>query len=327
MKRVLVVLLSLVALGSSLGMVLLYRRYSTSRPVVRFDGGSVTVRDFRDRMELVAGRQILTKMVLRRILIASAAKAGVAPSEKDIDRRIAFIKQRDPQSIGRAESNPTALLIFREDIASDLALEALTAANVKISPAEVQAFYKANARQFARLQQKDTTVAATTNAVDCSKAENLMKERDASGKFRFDGGTLARQPRIEVLGMNSTFNFAQMGRAKYEAFKSTLLAMSSGTVRTFPVATSGPHKFLTVRIEESRSAGTPPLDEIRTEVERAAKIAKAGGNEARMKTLVKIYKSAKTEFEMPQYATYFEDIDKMAKQLESRTGPQVSSSK
>lgn len=48
MKRFLVVLLALVAAGSSLGMVLLYRRYSTSRPVVRYAGGELTLKDYRD---------------------------------------------------------------------------------------------------------------------------------------------------------------------------------------------------------------------------------------------------------------------------------------
>lgn len=326
MKRVLVVLLSLVALGSSLGMVLMYRRYSTSRPVVRFDGGELSVKDFRDRLEMVSGQQVMNKMVLRRMLVAAAKKAGVAPTKEDVERRIEYLRRRDPSSVGQALMFPKSALILREDIESDLALEALAGAGVEITDAEVQGFYAANKSQFDALQQADTTVAVTANAVDAAKAENLMKEKGSDGKSRFDAGTLSRQNRIEVVGINSKMDFAKIGPDKLDALKAMVANLPQGAVRTAQVANAGPYQYVTIRVERASKAGAPGLAEIRKEVEQAVKLAKAGGNDAKMRTLVKVFQESKPEFEMPQYATYFRQIEDLGKQLEQQSKPQVSSS-
>ncbi len=324
MKRVLVVLLSLVAVGSSLGMVLMYRRYSTNRPVVRFNGGELSVKDFRDRLEMLSGQQVMNKMVLRRMLTSAAKKAGVGPSKEDVDRRIEYLRRRDPATIGNALSNPTSSIILKEDIETDLALEALAGAGVELTEAEVQGFYAANKSQFDAMQQADTTVAITGNAVDAAKAENLMKERSADGKPRFDAGTLSRQNRIEVVGINAKFDFNSIGPDKLNALKAMILNLPAGSVRTAQVATAGPHQFVSIRIERASQAGAPGLKEIRKEVEAAAKLAKAGGGDAKMRTLVKVFQESKPEFEMPQYARYFKQFDELSKKMDQQSKQQVS---
>jgi hypothetical protein len=324
MKRFLVVLLALVAVGSSFGMVLMYRRYSTSRAVVNFAGGKLTVKDFNDRLELVSGQQVMNKLLLRRMMLSAANKAGVAPTRQDVDRRIEYLRRRDPASIGRALMEPQSTVLLREDIETDLALEALTVVGIELAPAEVQGFYMANKAQFDALQQADTTVAVTGNSVDAAKAENLMKERTPDGKPRFDPGTLSRQNRIEVVGINAKFDFNTVAPETMARIKETVVNLSRNSVRTFQIATAGPHQFVTIRIERASKAGPPGLEEIRKEVEQSAKLAKAGGNDAKMRMLVKVYQDSKPEFEMPKYARYFQQIEDLSKQLESQK-PQVSS--
>lgn len=222
--------------------------------------------------------------------------------------------------------NPQSTLLLREDIETDLALEALTAVGVEVTPAEVQGFYVANKAQFDALQQADTTVAITGNAVDAAKAENLMKERGADGNPRFDPGFLSRQNRIEVVGLNAKFDFNSIPAEQMAQMKAMVVSLPQGAVRTVQVATAGPHQFVTIRVERASKAGPPGLKEIRKEVEQSVKLAKAGGNDAKMRMLVKVFQDSKPEFEMPKYSRYFQQIEDLSKQLESQK-PQVSSTK
>lgn len=326
MKRFLVVLLALVAVGSSFGMVLMYRRYSTSRAVVNFAGGKLTVKDFNDRLEMVSGQQVMNKLLLRRMMLAAANKAGVVPTREDVDRRIEYLRRRDPASIGRALMNPQSTLLLREDVETDLALESLAVVGVEVTPAEVQGFYLANKSQFDAMQQADTTVAVTGNSVDAAKVENLMKERGADGNPRFDAGFLSRQSRIEIVGINAKFDFNSISPEKMTQMKAMVVNLPQGAVRTVQIATAGPYQYVTIRVERASKAGPPGLEEIRKEVEQSAKLAKAGGNDAKMRMLVKVFQDSKPEFEMPKYSRYFQQIEDLSKQLESQK-PQVSSTK
>ena len=70
--------LGIVAAGSLAGNALMFQRYSSAKPVVSMGSDAVSIKDFRDRLEVVSGKQVLTKMVLRSIVMTEAKAKGVA---------------------------------------------------------------------------------------------------------------------------------------------------------------------------------------------------------------------------------------------------------
>jgi hypothetical protein len=52
--------LGIVAAGSLAGNALLFQRYSRAKTVVSMGKDAVSIKDFRDRLEVVSGKQVLT---------------------------------------------------------------------------------------------------------------------------------------------------------------------------------------------------------------------------------------------------------------------------
>lgn len=315
MKRLLVVLLALVAVGSLLGNVLLYRRYSTNRPVVWLGDDSVVLKDYRDMLDVQAGRQVLTKMVLRKIVMNAAKKAGVVPTKDDVDRRLAFIYRRNPQALTAANQDPVKMRLLREDMETDIALESLTIKDVKVSDAEVMAFYRKNAAAFTAPQQSQAMMALASNAVDASTAQRMMLTKDSKGNLTIDAGTLARQPRIKVVGINTNLNFQALPQDLQKDIQTRVAQLKAGSVFTVRLPVKEGPSFLIVRVERNAPAGVPALGDIKTEVERACRLAKTQAQGGTVGTLVRLYREANPRFEMTQYASYFENMAVLEKQL------------
>lgn len=316
MKRLLVVLLALVAVGSLLGNVLLFRRYSSNRPIVWLGDDSVILKDYRDRLELAAGRPVLTKMVLRKIVMNAAKKAGVVPSQEDLERRIAFINRRNPQALAAANQDPIKKQQLTEDLETDLALESLTIKDVKVSDAELKAFYQKNSKAFSAPQQSQAIMAVAGNKVDADAAMMLLRTKDAKGQLTIDAGTLARQPRIKVVGISTNINFKALPAAMQTDIQNRVSKLPAGSVFSLKVSDKGEAQYLIVRVERNSSAGVPPLGDVKTEVERACRLAKVQAKGGTVATLVKLYREANPRFEMSQYAPYFENMAALEKQVE-----------
>ena len=94
--------LGIVAAGSLAGNALMFQRYSSAKPVVSMGSDAVSIKDFRDRLEVVSGKQVLTKMVLRSIVMSEAKAKGVAPTKADVEARIELMKRANVNGIGRA---------------------------------------------------------------------------------------------------------------------------------------------------------------------------------------------------------------------------------
>ena len=114
--------LGIVAAGSLAGNALMFQRYSSAKAVVSMGSDAVSIKDFRDRLEVVSGKQVLTKMVLRSIVMTEAKAKGVAPTKADVDGRIELMKRANVNGIAAAMNDPTQKYIIEEDVETDIAL-------------------------------------------------------------------------------------------------------------------------------------------------------------------------------------------------------------
>lgn len=306
MKRFLVVLLALVALGSLLGNLLLFRRYSTNRPVVSLKGGAITVKDYRDRLEYLHGQEVLTRMVLRQVVMSAARQANVMPTDANVDRRIEFIKRRNPQQLQAALTDPKVMIETRSNLASDIALENLTIKDFPVTEAEVNAFYVRAKKMFAVPDQTLMTVVTAFNEVDAQTATKLLEQK-------VDTGTIANQPRLGVVGMTVQLNWAIMPKGTQERLTRQASQTPAGKVFRFSLPGNDQIKFLVVRVEKQGAKGYLPLSEVREDVERSCRLAKAQSKgRTTGSTLLETYRAAGVRFDSERYAQYLANVTEAA---------------
>lgn len=314
MKRFLTVLLALIALGSLLGNLLLYRRYSTARPVASMKGGSVTIKDYRDRLEFLHGQEVLTKMVLRKVVSDAARAAGVEPTEEDVDHRIDFIKRRNPQQLQAAMSNPILMAETRDNLKSDIALESLTIKDIQATPAEVEAFYQRSRALFSVPDQTLMTVVTAVNQTDANTAKQLLQQK-------VDAMSIANQPRLGVVGLTVQLNWGVMPAGTQERLTRQASQTPAGGVFFFTIP-GDQIKFLVVRIDKQGKKGIAPLAEVKGDVERLCRLAKAqrqGRNTGT--TMLEVYKAAGVRFDTDRYAQYLSRISEAAQNAGAPAAP------
>ena len=301
MKSLSIGLLGVVTVVSLAGNGLLYMRYSTNRPLVTVGGTVITKKQYQDQLEHQAGQQVLSKMVLDKLVAQAAARDGVTPTTKDVDAQIQDIQRRSPQLLTPYTQDPAKMTEFRQDLQSSIALENLRIKDVALTPAQVAAFYTRNSAKFALPQQIQATTVVTKNEVDAATATDLLRQ-----KTPLD--VLARQPRMNVVGANG-FNpdMTNLPPALKQQITRFVQQAPVGGIRTFPLKIANDTSYLTFRVVQSSHAALPPLAQIRSQVERQARLEHAPAPQVEM---ARLYQAAKPNFNSDKYATYFDAIQK-----------------
>ncbi len=289
--------LAVVAVLSLIGNVLLYMRYSTTRPLVTVGGEVITKKQYQDQLEHQAGQQVLSKMVFDKLVAQAAARDGVTPTSQDVDDQIKDIQRRSPQLLTPYTQDPVKMAEVRQDLQSAIALENLRIKDVALTPADVAAFYMNNRAKFVLPHQVQATTVVTQNAVDAATAADLLHQNTPLD-------VLARQPRIHVVGLNG-YN-PDMGtllpatKQQVSAFVNTAKRGDVKTLRQGPL-------FLTLQVTRSDAAALPPLAKIRSQVEREARLERAPAPQAE---IARLYQAAKPTFNSDRYAAYFDALQK-----------------
>lgn len=294
--------LAVVAVLSLVGNVLLYMRYSSTRPLMTVGGIVITKKQFQDQLEHQAGQQVLSKMVLDKLVAQAAARAGVPPTTREVDAQIADIERRSPQLLAPYRQDPAKMAEVRQDIQTTIALDNLRIKDVGLTPAEVAAFYAKNKGKFALPQQVQATTVVTKNAVDAATATDLLRQKTPQD-------VIARTAGLHVVGVNGyTPDLATMPQALKQQVSSFVQKAQVGQVKTFQLG--GTHQdtlFLTFQVTKSSQAMIPALAQIRTQVERQARLERAPAPQAEM---ARLYQAAKPTFNSDKYAVYFDVLQK-----------------
>ncbi|GAB4460767.1 MAG: peptidyl-prolyl cis-trans isomerase [Armatimonadaceae bacterium] len=316
MKKVLVALLALVAVASIAGNFLLYQRYSTSRPLMKIGEEAILVRDYRNQIDYEHGKAVLNKMAYQMLVMQEAKKAGVTPTEEDVDRRIADIRRRTPKALEEADGNKTKMEQLRKSLLADIALENLTIKDVKLSDAELRAFYNKNKQAFRVPTQARTTIVVAKNDVDAATAVKLLKDKSITPS------TIATQRGLSVVGVNGFQpNWNAVPAGVQQQLSQKIFNAPVGGVTTVPVSKD---LFLIARVDSRENDGVEPFDKVKPNVERLAKLTKA---QPQLVVLAELYDKADVSFEVGKYAEYFKDMEALAKEAAKNAPRQTADAK
>lgn len=295
MKKVLISLLCLIALGSLGANAYLYQKYSTRRPVLTFAGGGVSVKEYRDELEFRHGRQILRKMTLAKIVRDAAKKAGVAPTDADIDARIAELEKSAPEAIQTAKASPGGTEDVRKDLAVELALENIGIQKIAVSDAEVQAFYQAHPELFRLPRQSRVSFIVADTTVDAGAAARMLVHRETTEAM------LAMEPGMHVVGLNGFQpNLDALPAEMKNRLRRTALNLAPGAVAQLELGET----HVVLRGEKQQPSGVMPFDDAKSRAARLARLLKA---RPRDETLAGLFEKANVTFEM-DYREWFRDL-------------------
>ena len=296
MKSFSVRILSVLLILSVAANVLLYLRWSSSRPLVTVGSAVITKKQYQDQLEHDQGQAVLTKLVFTSLVSQAASRDSVTPTESDIDGRIAAIQRQSPQVIAPYVSDPAKMAQFRQDLETEMALENLRIHDVALSPAQVAEFYTQHRADFALPEQTLTTTVVSSNATDAVTAATLLRQNAPPD-------VIGRQPRLRVVGISGYRPDMQALPAAFKQQTNDWAAHAGiGTVKTFQAGSF----YLTFRVTRRLPAVVPPLAQVRGEVERAARLAAAP---TQSEELARLYQSTKPSFNSEKYAAYFASVN------------------
>ncbi len=293
-------LLGTAAAVSVAGNVLMYFRFTPARPLVTVGNHVIQDREYRALVDSAAGQPVLTRLVFSELIQQAAAKAGVTPTEAQVDARL-----REMQAQGQAPAGAAAPA-FRENLALNLALENLRTAGIPASDAEVAAFYKQHSAALVQPAQVTSVLVVTQRQYLAQTAAALL----AQGKTP---AQMAAEPDMQVDGQNGFhLNLDALPQALHQSVVAAALAMRPGQIKVIPVGSA----FLTVKCLSRHPGSLPPLPAVQDRVARLVKLQKAPTEGAELATL---YKANPPRFDIDRYAAYFSGIDATAGPLPSAT--------
>ena len=290
-------IIAVIAVVSLLANVLLYMRYSTGRPLVSVGSEVITKKQYQDQLEHQAGQDVLSKMVLSKLINQAAARAGVPATTQDVDAQIASIERRSPQLLTPYAQDPAKMAEFKDDLQTKIALDNLRMKDITVSPVELAAYYGQHKTDFKLPQQVKTTTVITRTTMDAETAADLLRQNQPAD-------AIGRQARMSVVGINGyNPDFSALPLALKQQISNSIRTMKAGDVTTFRSGAL----FLTMRVGNNSAAVVPPLNTVREQVEREARLQKAP---PAVKTIAQLYQKGKPTFHYDEdkYASYFSAI-------------------
>jgi hypothetical protein len=300
MKKALIALLCLICIGSLGANAYLYQKYSSRRVVLTMKGGErVTVKDYRDRLESLHGREVLRKLTMSKIVLAEARKANVFPSAKSVEGRIKEIERTAPEAIPAGRRAELA-----EELTIELALEGLSLRGVDVTDAEAKAFLVKYPALFRLPRQSKVTMVLTEDEVHAGTAERMLRRKEVRE------AELAMEPGLRVAGLDGfSPNLDALPDAEREKLRTTALRLPPGAVARLNL--KGTYFILRGEIQEA--AQQPAYEQVREKARRLARLSKARPRDV---VLSELYRDASVTFEI-DYRDWFADLRNRAVQSAS----------
>ncbi len=259
MKKLIGPVAVVVAILSLIGNLFAYYRYSSSRPIVTVNGVPITRKMFDDRVDYLYARPLLSSMIWQQIVLQAADKENCTPTNSDVDAAVAQLERSNPTVVDDARKSDPDLLIFKDNLKSNLALRNLRLVGVTVTAADVQAYYEHHKDDFQLPQQTQTTLVIANNKEDAETAERLLENGVSTA-------VIAQQQGLGVVGINIKLNEALPTYVGQE-----VLGMSSGEVKIIPIG----DVFGIVKAKVVSEQGIPPLSSIQGQVQTACALEHA----------------------------------------------------
>lgn len=225
--------------------------------------------------------QVLDTMLAGQLLANEATAAGLSPSDADLEKEIAGIKQGfegeanfkqalEQQGMTEAE--------LRRDVKEDMAIKKLMAEKieprVKVDEAAMRAFYEDNKQRMQEPEQflashiligvkSDAT--AETKAAARTKADGLLAQLKAGGDF----AKLAKENSDDPGSKENGGTLPWLGRGQTVApFEQAALALKKGELSG---VVESPFGFHVIKLVDHKDARQVPFEEAKPRIEEYLK--------------------------------------------------------
>jgi len=129
--------------GAGIGIFVMMRRLSASELILTIGASRITAPQLNHRLELVYGSHAISQLVNEEQTLQFARSRHIQPSEAEISTRIDSMFHA-PGFAAAVERRHAAYPDIRRQAELLLTTEKLFAANIAITPAEIEAYYRAN---------------------------------------------------------------------------------------------------------------------------------------------------------------------------------------
>jgi parvulin-like peptidyl-prolyl isomerase len=233
--------------------------------VATVNGRPITEEALRRALLAQEGPRVLVEMIDEIIIRRAAEEAAVSAAPEMVKLREENALAQSGGEAGFQAALQSAGLTpdrFRERLRLGVMLDGVVLKQMKISEAEVEAFYNQHPDRFTHGPQvRARMIMATTR----ENAEALKAALDAGGDF----AGLARELSADPATAPQGGDMGWFERGDY-AKEITDVAFSLQPGQTSEVF-AGPDGFYLVRVEQTRPAGRKPLAEVREEIISALK--------------------------------------------------------
>jgi foldase protein PrsA len=260
--------------------------------VATVNGEEITCGDFASQMNVRVGREVLQNMIEQDIIMQWAEKAGVPPTEAQVDKQLQLQKDE-----GQYEEQ---VKVFGEDMikreTSNLqARMNLAKKYIKISDAEIEQAYDSMKMRYVRGPRRNVAVILNPDKAKLEKAEKELKDAKDFDEVAKKYGVGSKSP-------IKTWVFeGQQGMPPevVAASKDTKQGKTSGIVALS--TPTGEKTFFILKVLDSQPAINKKLADVRDEVADMVALQKSQFDPDFTKKLNAKMKAAKVEIKMPQY--------------------------
>lgn len=142
--------------------------------VATVNGENITRAEFTERLEKIAGQQILDQMITEKLILMEGEKKKVSPTDAEVDAELKSTVQRfggDEQFKAFLERRGETMEEAKERIVLQLTVQALVADKAKVTEEQIKSEYEAN---------KDTLYAGKTYAQAKPDIKKQLEEQEVA---------------------------------------------------------------------------------------------------------------------------------------------------
>lgn len=266
-RRSLTAVIAIVVLGLvAIGVVW---TYSDLRAVAKINSTSITWKEFHAALEKQTGRQLLAKMIREELIKQGAAKYDIQVTDEDVAAEVDRLKAQFGSDAGLEQALTQygmTLDDLRGQIRTSLLLEAIASKDVTINEDEVKKYYDEHKDEF---KEPEQVKARHILVKDEKTAKDIEKQLAAGADF----AELAKAKSEDPGSKDKGGDLGYFGRGAMDpAFEKAAFSLKIGETSA-PVKSSFGYHI--IRVEDKKPERIPPLEEVRSEVEKRIKREKA----------------------------------------------------
>lgn len=269
-------LIAMFGIGFAGGAALMRQRYHAHDTVASVNGVVIYAPDFHNRVESVAGTQVLGQMLNEEMIRQFAKTVGALPSEAQVEARfkeISGLPTYGPYLVASHKSE--------DDVKKDIRFE-LTQANIlgngqTATDAEIRAYYDANAdRQNpkARFFTPDTTTISVIITPVEEDARKAVSELHQGADFAAVAKTYSKDPSSRQGGVLPAVQRGRSNASRVPGLEQATFGLSAGQQL-------GPRKFAgawwIIRCLDKKPEHLLPFEQVKDEC-RIAVLTSKGAN-------------------------------------------------